>query len=72
MSETSVLTESAAEHLQDDLLSRRRFSLHHTQIYSPRDLFFLDENCTPNKGISMTFEENKGPDPQWYYLVIIV
>ena len=64
VSDISVLLDTAAAHFQDDLLSRRSFSRHHTQIYSPRELFYLDEMCTPNRSISRTFEENKGTDPQ--------
>ena len=72
MSDLSVLLGTAAAHLQDYLSSRRSFACHRTQIYSPRDLLFLDENCTPNKSTSRKVEEKKGPDPQRYYLVITV
>ena len=72
VSEPSVLVGTAAAHLQDDLSCRRSFARHRTQIYTPRDLLCLDENCIPNKITSSTVEENKCPDPQRYYLVIIV
>ena len=49
VSETSVLEVTATAHFQDNLLSRRIFACHCTQIYSPRDLLCLDEKFTPNK-----------------------
>ena len=52
VSEPSVLSGTAAAHLQDDLSSRRSFSHHHNQIYSPRDLLCLDEKCTLSKSTS--------------------
>ena len=52
VSYTSVLSETVAAHLQYDLSSRRSFASHHTLIYSPYDLLFLDEKCNRNKSIS--------------------
>ena len=49
VSEPSVLAETAAAHLQDDLSSRRRFASNLTIIYSPCDLLCLDEKCSLNK-----------------------
>ena len=56
VSKPSVLAETEAAHLQDYLSSKRIFSRHHTNIYSPRDLLCLDEKCTPNKSTSIKFE----------------
>ena len=67
----SLLSGTAAAHLQYNLSSRRIFARHRTKIYSPRDLLYLDEKCTPNKSTSRTVEEKKCLDPQQYYLVII-
>ena len=52
VSAPSVLEETALEHLQDNLSSRRRFASHRTIIYSPYDLLCLDEKCTLNKSTS--------------------
>ena len=49
VSEPSVLAGTAATHLQYDLSYGRSFACHHNQIYSPRDLLFLDEKYTLNK-----------------------
>ena len=52
VSETSVLEKTAAAHLQDNLLSRRRFASHRTIIYSPCEPLCLNEKCTLNKSTS--------------------
>ena len=49
VSDPSVLAETAAAQLQDDLSSRRSFARNHTIIYSPCELLYLDEKCTLNK-----------------------
>ena len=64
VSEPSVLAGTSAAHFQDYLSSRRSFARHRTQMYSPRELFCLDEKSTPNKIISISVEEKKGPDTQ--------
>ena len=64
VSEPSVLSETAAARLQDDLSSRRSFASHHTLIYSPCDLLCLDEKCTLNKsasGIVLIKERSRPP-----------
>ena len=64
VSETSVLAETAAAHLQDALSSRRMFASHFTLIYSPCDLLFLDEEFTMNKrtrGIVLRKERSQPP-----------
>ena len=55
VSEPSDLEGTAAAHLQYYLSSRRIFSRHCTQIYSPSDVLYLDEKCTLNKSTSGTF-----------------
>ena len=55
VSETLVLAGTAAAQLRDDLSSRRSFSRHQNQIYSPCDLLCLDEKCTLNKSTSGIF-----------------
>ena len=62
--EPSVLAGTEAAHLQCYLSSISSFSRHRTNIYSPRDLLFLDEKFIPNKSTSSTVEENKGADPE--------
>ena len=49
VSDPSVLARAAAEHLQDNLSSRRIFVGNCTQTYSPCDLLCLDEKCNLNK-----------------------
>ena len=64
VNEPSVLAETAAAHLQDNLLSRKSFASHRTLIYSPCDLLCLDEKCTLNKstsGIVLRKERSQPP-----------
>ena len=62
--ETSVLEQTAAAHLQDDLSSRRSFASHHTLIHSTCDLLYLHEKCNRNKstsGIVLRKEKSRPP-----------
>ena len=64
VSEPSVLAETTAAHLQDDLSYRRIFASHCTRIYSPCDLLCLDEKCTINNitsGIVLRKERSRTP-----------
>ena len=63
VSKHSVLAETAASYLQDDLSSGRRFASHSTLIYSPCDLLCLEEKCTLNMRTSRIDirEESSGP-----------
>ena len=64
VSETSVLAETEAAHLQDDLLSKRSFASYRTLIYSPCDLLCLYEKCTLDKitsGIVLRKERSRPP-----------
>ena len=63
VSEPSVLAETAAAHLQDDLSSRRSFASHITLIYSPCDLLCLDEKCILNKSTSGIVLRKERPQP---------
>ena len=48
VSEPLVLEETAAAHIQDDLLYRRSSASHRSLVYSPCDLLCLDGKCTLN------------------------
>ena len=64
LSEPSVLEETVAAHIQDDLSSIRGFAIHQDLIYSPFDLLYLDEKCTFNKitsGIVIRKERSRPP-----------
>ena len=63
LSEPSVLAETAAAHLQDELSSRRNFASHRTIIYSPRDFLCLDESFTLNKSTSDFFQRKERSRP---------
>ena len=52
VSDTSVLEETAAAQLQDNLSYRKSFASNRNIIYSPYDLLCLDENCNLNKSTS--------------------
>ena len=52
LGEPSVLEETIAAHLQDDLSYRKSCAIHRNIIYSPCDLLCLDEKCTLNKSTS--------------------
>ena len=63
VSEPSVLAGTAAAHFQDYLSSRRSFARHCTQIYSPSELFCLDEKFTSNKSYQGKLKKRRVQTP---------